>query len=129
MPLTRQQLLDEAIVIANSQGKPCMDDRGWNQFHHNKLRSFTGSWIPIDIGHDMEINSMDARLYIKAFPELFASEDESFICELERIHDDCDPDEWGEELKQFAEEYDLAYEPEGMKWQQTKPLSTRLRAS
>jgi len=106
-----------------------MDDSGWNQFHYKKLRSFTGSWIPIDIGCDMEINSMDAMLYIKAFPELFNPEDAPFICELERIHDDYDPTEWGEELKQFAEAYDLVYEPEGMKWQQTKPLSTHLRAS
>ena len=130
MTLTRQQIFDEALTIARSQNKPCMNDRGWNLFHHEKLRSFTGSWIPIDIGHDVEINGMDTGDYVRAFPEIFKITDEEFICDLEHIHDDYEVDEWESKLESFAEAYRLVYQPkESMKWQQRRQLSMHLRAS
>ena len=107
-----------------------MNARGWNLFHHKRLRSFTGSWIPIDVGHDMGINTMTSKEYVMAFPQLFSVKDIQFVCDLEYIHDACEPGEWEYQLEQFAEEYDLAYTTkDSMKWQRERNLSTRLRAS
>lgn len=130
MPLTRQQIFDEALAIARRQNRPCMNERGWNLFHHKKLRSFTGSWVPIDVGHDMEINVMTTKEYVLAFPQLFDIADEKFVSDLEYIHDAYEPSEWEYQFKQLAEQYSLGYQPkDSMKWQQRKQLSTRLRAS
>ena len=130
MPLTRQQIFDEALAIARRQNKPCMNERGWNLFHYKKLRSFTGSWIPVDVGHDMEINVMTAAEYVRAFPQIFDIADEQFVGELEYIHDTCEPGEWEYQFEQFAEEYDLLYQQkDSMKWQRRRVPSTHLRAS
>jgi hypothetical protein len=130
LPLTRQQIFDEALAIARRQKKPCMNDRGWNLFHHKKLRSFTGSWIPVDVGHDMGINIMTSTEYVLAFPQIFDVADEEFVCDLEYIHDICEPSEWEYQLEQFAEAYRLVYQQkDSMKWQRRRILSTHLRAS
>ena len=130
MPLTRQQIFDEALAIARRQNKPCMNERGWNLFHHKKLRSFTGSWIPVDVGHDMEINVMTAKEYVQAFPQLFDIADGQFVTDLEYIHDTCEPSEWEYQFEQFAEEYSLGYQPkDSMKWQRRRVSPMHLRAS
>lgn len=130
MPLTRQQIFDEALAIARRQNKPCMNERGWNLFHHKRLRSFTGSWVPIDVGHDAEINAMTAKEYVQAFPQLFDIADGQFVSDLEYIHDACEPSEWEYQFEQLAEQYSLGYQPkDSMKWQQIRQLSTHLRAS
>ena len=130
MPLTRQQIFDEALAIARRQNKPCMNERGWNLFHHKRLRSFTGSWVPIDVGHDAEINAMTAKEYVQAFPQLFDIADGQFVSDLEYIHDACEPIEWEYQFEQLAEQYSLGYQPkDSMKWQQIRQLSTHLRAS
>jgi len=131
LPLTRQQLFDKALTVARQQNRPCMNERGWNIFHHKKLRSFTGAWIPIDIGHDVEINTMSSEEFIRVFPEFFNIADEVFICELEYIHDAFSPAEWEHHFEQLARHYDLAYQQKGnMKWQPRRAVSPmHLRAS
>lgn len=130
MPLTRQQIFDEALAIARRQNKPCMNERGWNLFHHKRLRSFTGSWIPVDVGHDMDINVMTAMEYVQAFPQLFDIADGQFVSDLEYIHDAYEPNEWEYQFEQLAEQYSIGYQPkDSMKWQQRKQLSTHLKAS
>lgn len=130
MPLTRQQIFDEALAIARRQDKPCVNERGWNLFHHKKLRSFTGSWIPVDVGHDMEINVMTAKEYVLAFPQLFDIADGQFVTDLEYIHDTCESSEWEYQFEQFAEQYSLGYQPkDSMKWQRRRVSPMHLRAS
>lgn len=129
MTLTRQQIFDKALRIARSQDGPCANERGWNLFHHNKLRSFIGPWIPIDIAVDKDINGMSVSDCVRVFPEIFDIADEKFICELELIHDDYEPEEWEQQLNDFAKVYDLIYKPkEDIKWER-KQLQTHLRAS
>ena len=129
MTLTRQQIFDKALEVARGQNEPCVDERGWNLFHHRKLRSFAGSWIPIDIALDEDINGMAVSDCVRAFPEIFDIEDEEFIYQLELIHDDFETEEWENQLHNFAKIYDLVYEPkENIKWER-KQSQTHSRAS
>ena len=129
MSLSRQQIFDAALFICRKQKRPCQNERGWNIFHHRKLRSFTGLWVPVDIAEDMAVNVMTAEEFVHAFPEIFDQADATFVADLEYIHDAFEPQEWEHQLQLFANKHQLVYEPKDIKWQHQRTSQVRLRAS
>lgn len=99
MTLTAQQVFDKVATHAHTQGVCAEDDEGQCRYRHpDGLQCFAGCLITDD-EYKPEMEGQDFNYLVQNFPsmERFA-EHAALIMDLQKIHDQQEPDHWPDEL-------------------------------